>query len=411
MKTGNLFTIFFRRYFKKLIPSFIVSFVVFGMIGGLAISVAHQSSIVFEEAISHRNYDLYGYARSFEGFDPEDIPLKLDEISIDFNLTAYFGVVIGVNIVTESNETLTIPYFGLDDNFLARLNISDSNSIVTGITQDLINASSVEDSSKSCQLSINRNESIIDDWLFTRLIKTRSDFYFLHQFRTSPTMINYEKYFLIGNLSFCIQVSKQLDTFGANVGSLLFGFIDESLLEILSPEEVVDLANLYAKNLYLEFIKIGINPDYLDIDSDIERVIHNALVAVYNDVYDIQWLSIPNIVLIFLLVFTMDVGVNGILKNIREKLWLKGFSDRKINTIFFFIEVIPDLAAFLLSLLLMFSLGRILGITSLLDVTFVRTLAQTFVIIFLCKIINFFFISKLKKKTASIKEPASNGMP
>jgi len=375
------------------------------MIGGLALAVAYQSSSVFKEAILNSNYDLDGHIDSFENLDLEDIPLKLGDISIDSNLTVNFGIIIAVNIVTENNNTIPIPFFGLDDNLLTRLNISDSNSIVTGMDQNMINVSSVEDISKNHQISINKNESIVDDWLFSRIIKSTNHFYHL---QLDSYSYNYEKYYLIGNHSCCIQVAKELELNASNVGSIFYGFIDESILEISSPEEVIDLVDLYVKDLYLEFIRIGTNPDCIDINTSINNVIHNALVAVYNDIYDIQWLSIPNIVLIFLLIFTMDVGVMGILKNLRKKLWLKGFSDRKINTIFFVIEVIPDLAAFLLSLLLMFILGRILGITNLLDFTFVRTLIQTFVIIFLCKVINFFFLNRPKKKTDTIRESTSN---
>ncbi len=370
---------------------------IFCIIGAISILVAHQSNLAFKEAISNGYSDLDGKISSpggFEDLDLEDIPLKLSNISIDSNLSVCFSVIIAVNIVAENNETFTIPFFGLDDNLLTRMNISDRNSIVTRMDQDLINVSSIDDSSKNYQISINENESIVNDWLFSSIIRKTQSYYSL---QLKHDKYNYRKYFLMGNLSFCIEVAKELEITEANVGSFFYGFIDESILENFSPEEVLDIIDQYEKNLYLELVRIGIDPDYISISSSIDIDIHNTLVSIYSDIYDIQLLSIPNIVLIFLLIFTIDVGVNGILKSLRKKLWLKGFSDRKINTMFFIIEIIPDLAAFLLSMLLVLLLGQILNITNLLNITFVKTLGLTFIIIILCKVINFFFLNKTKR--------------
>ncbi len=387
---SSVFPLFFKKISKQTSPTFIISLIIFNFFGIVFISNALISKTQFEEGLSHETLiDIDGdiMPPGFDQLEIENILYNFENINISKDLDLDFGLVIGIQI-DDDNDSLIIPFIGLSEELLHKLNITNSHSVISDIGTTQINITNVENTSNHLMIELSSNENLIKNELYMNILR-KSQF---HSLGLSSQIIDYWKFSIIGNLSYCLNIISELEISNAKVGGFFYGYVNNELYSQTTIKQLDNLVEEFEIKLFQKLIIIGINPYSIVIESKLRTAINNIEANIGEEIMSTQFLSIPSIILILLLIFSLELGITSYFRKLRSILNSRGLSKKRTKILFFTIELVSDLFACLLTILFYSIMVFVLKIHHPLIFILLKSLGTTLLILVLCKSLNFFLL-------------------
>ena len=396
--------LFYRRSIRFLMPSAILSFLIFCLIGSATIATTIPETKLLKEELNEKEVHLRAIIKqeTMSGFSLDDILSTLSSLSIE-NLTLDYCIIIYL-IYEYKNESFFIPYIGFTDTLLDVIGINNqeiigSNEFETlsvNLTKPIPN-SNLTNFTKSYLLNITRKDDLsstnISRYLITNILNSNGmTLYYNTLYYNAGYKIS--NYFLVGNISILSDLVNFFDIKSREMGAFVVGFLEKGYINKLTIDKLQKEMVSKEKELFQQLIKNGFNPENIIIYS-IKLDIHNSLNRTNDYVLrTIKYLSIPNLIIIFALLFTVEPGVYRLLKRKSKLFWSRGLSTKKVVTIFTCIEFLTDFSIFIIAQVIFSSIIYQYEISTFFIVSLLKTSALVFLLILICKTINILMIVK-----------------
>ncbi len=303
-----------------------------------------------------------------------------------------YGFVISFQF-TSQNETMNIPFIGLSDDLIEFLGFNDQEIIgSTGFTNKSVNLfEPFPTDSKSYNINITKIEDLSTNNLFeyTQFIIETNNLLSLNY--TTKRF----SHFLLGNLTVVSDLVNHFDIDSRELGAFFLELLDSGVyLNRLKIDEMENEIFRREKIIFQSLVEKGFNPEFIIFDSPLRVAINNLERKMNKEISLIQLLSIPNLVIVLILLFTLEVGASKFMKAERKTLKSRGISDKKIVFLFFAHELISDLIVVFISQAIFSSIIYLLGLPKSLIFSLFQTYVLVYFLLTLFKLLSFADISK-----------------
>ncbi|HUT81265.1 MAG TPA: hypothetical protein VMZ29_08680 [Candidatus Bathyarchaeia archaeon] len=333
-----LLKIFYKRNFKTVLTSALVFLTVLGLIGITLVSTAIPYTSALSEELAKIDTDsctTIGY-ESMSDIEFPSINQTLSTIDIDEARIEY-GMLLCLN-ATINNQTLQLPIFGFTDSlydylgYPTRKIISSQDFAYSVITLSLPN----ETNPANYSLFINdfQNFSYDDNYdILTRI---------LHSSYMTPPLYNAFDQFLCANLSLLNNI---IDTFPRDslaISAFIMVHYDDAYLERLSINKLEKVLNENEISIFKSCLKGGFSSEFIRRIEYLKGAITLIKADIGYEVSTIQLLSVPNIIIVIIIIFSLDLGMYTLLKQKGKFLWTRGLSLKRTLFILIFSEIASD---------------------------------------------------------------------
>lgn len=398
MRIKKLSFLFFKRYFKKNIPSMLISLIIFCLIGIVFIATALPFKLLFFEEFSKLPAEMsmsisqHGITTlSHEQLQQEITTLSLDETKLEY------GLVISLK-ASINDEELVIPFIGLSNFLMENMNLSDTNEIyLVNRYQSIINVTNPNLNNNILTLSITENNTLNKDILFDHIS------WIIRNYNLFSQLHGWSSVFLVGNFSYAFTIAEELQITTNEIGVFFIGFLEDDSIERFTIDQIENKIEKIEISLFQKLVTIGFKQDFLNIHSPARNTLELIKSETNEEIGIIQRLSIPNIILILILIFALEIGLSSILRKKGYIFWSRGLSKTRLKIVFFSFELLSDL---IVSLLVMglFSISIYLfKLPSSTIISLLFTYLIVFALILLSKLLHFFTLEYFPKDKVSQK--------
>lgn len=393
MRIKKLSFLFFKRYFKKNIPSMLISLIIFCLIGIVFIATALPFKLLFFEEFSKLPAEMsmsisqHGITTlSYEELQQQLTSISLEEAKLEC------GLVISLK-ASINDEELVIPFIGLSNFLMENMNLSDTNNIyLVNRYQTTINVTNPYLNDNFLTFSITENNTLNKDILFDHIS------WIIRPYNLFSQLHGWSSVSLVGNFSYAFTIAEELQISTTDeIGVFFIGFLEDDSIERFTIDQIENKIEKIEISLFQKLVAIGFKQDCINIHSPARNTLELIKSETNEEIGIIQRLSIPNIILILILIFALEIGLSSILRKKGYIFWSRGLSKTRLKIVFFSFELLSDL---IVSLLVMglFSISIYLfKLPSSTIISLLFTYLIVFVLILLSKLLHFFTIKYYPK--------------
>lgn len=391
MSSRNLLFLIFRRYIKKTIPSALISLTIFSLIGILLIATSLPFKFQFAKDFAELPAEISTSVsqHGMTSLSHEEIQQKMESLSLD-DVSLEYGVIVSLKC-SDNGEELIVPYIGLTDNLLEKINVSDKNIILKvegepsqiNVTNPNLN--------ETLQVTINtaKSKELTKNSLFENIFWIMLNYNLFSQ-QQNPNLASFS---FIGNLSYGFEIAEELQIESDMLGVFFYGFLEEKTIERLTIDEISNKIEQTEIDLFQELIINGFEQDFINIHSPARYLFETINKEIDEEITVIQCLSIPNLILVLLLVFTLEIGLLSLLKTNGYIFWSRGLSSAKLKFLFYSLELVADLLIGLLIFGLFSTFIYLFKLPNSLIISLLLTYGIVFISILLSKLVHFISIN------------------
>jgi len=337
MSGFKLFLLFYKRNFKTVLTSALVFLTVLGLLGITIVSTAIPYTSALTEELARIDTDSYttiGY-ESMNSIEFTSINQTLASIEIDEARIEY-GILLSLN-ATKNNQTMQLPIFGLTDSLYDYLSYSNSKIICS---QDFeyrkISLSLPEDNSVNYSLYVNDFQNFIYDEKYGYLEQI------LYSSYMTPQLYNDFDQFLCVNFTTLNNIINTFPRDSLAISAFIMVQYDDAYLERFSINEIEVIINEKEFSIFESCLEGGFSSEFISRRSYLKAAIDSLKAKIGYEIQSIQILSLPNIIIVIIIIFSLDLGMYTLLKQKGKFLWTRGLSLKRTIFILIFSEIITD---------------------------------------------------------------------
>ncbi|HUT82151.1 MAG TPA: hypothetical protein VMZ29_13195 [Candidatus Bathyarchaeia archaeon] len=338
-KGAKLFKLFYKRNFKTVLTSALVFLTVLGLLGITIVATATPYTLALNEELARIDIDSYttiGY-QSLNNTEFTSINQTLESIKIEEAHTEY-GIIANLN-ATINNQTIDLPVFGLTDSLFDFLGYPNRKIISSqDLAYNTINLSLPEDPNSAIySLPINdyQNFSYDDNYdILERILYGRD--------MTPPLYDDFDQ-FLCVNITTINDIIMEFPRNSLAISAFIIVQFDDDYLRQLSINKIEQIIHEEKLSIFLDCLKGGFTSDFIHFYSYLQGAIITIKADIGYEITSIQILSLPNIIIVIIIIFSVDLGMYNLLKKKGKFLWTRGLSLKRTIFILIISEIITDL--------------------------------------------------------------------
>ena len=407
----RIFFIFYRRNIKAIKPFAFTTLLISSLISSTILALILPFNSQIRDAICKEDIDIVTVIdqNGIHNVSTNEYSHIISSLSVDFNLE--FSIVIHLLITQEDKEYL-VPILGLSNSLLGKLNYSNNeiigssefNSFHVNLTKPHVYDSIISNSSDSNYMDIySLNITLIDDIsrnsIFQIILDSINGFDAIYPYPKAMC-------FLVGNISLITNLIDYFKIESKELGSILLSFLDEKNVQKKSIDNIeMDIVDK-EKSIFRDCVSKGINPEFIYFYSPVIETINYGKADIKEVSRTIQYLSIPNIIFILVILLNMELGTYNLFKKKRKILKDRGLSTNKIVGLFLSIELFSDILILMFSLLIFSLIVYLTHSPLMLIISLLKAHIIVFIILSLSKLANFLILTKKEIIKTSKKEEA-----
>ncbi len=344
----KLFKLFYKRNFKTVLTSALVFLIVLGLLGITIVATATPYTLALNEELARIDTDSYttiGY-QSLNNTEFTSINQTLESINVEEARTEY-GIIVSLN-ATINNQTIHLPIFGLTDSLFDFLGYPNRKIISSqDLAYSTINLSLPEDpNSANYSLFINDFQNFSYDDNYHTLV------FILHRYDMTPPLYYDFDQFLCVNFTTLNNIIMKFPRNSLAISAFILVQFDDDYLSQLSINKIEQIIHEEELSIFLDCLEGGFSGDFINFRSYLQAAINSIKTDIGYEINSIQILSLPNIIIVIIIIFSVDLGMYNLLKKKGKFLWTRGLSLKRTIFILIISEIITDLLMVVIAQLL-----------------------------------------------------------